>query len=163
NSTFTISPVYGSNIISYLWTPPNQLNCTTCSSPSGTITQKETYTITVTSDSGCVAKDDITIYVECKDANLLLPTAFTPNNDNLNDVYYPLTRGISTILNFSIYNREGQLVYQKKNFPPNNKLYGWDGTTKGSLRSTSVYVYIIEALCDSGEKLSKRGSFVLVQ
>ncbi|MEO6637840.1 MAG: PKD domain-containing protein [Ginsengibacter sp.] len=163
NSTFTISPVYSSNIVSYLWTPSNQLNCTTCSSPSGTITQKETYTITVTSDSGCVAKDDITIYVECKDANLLLPTAFTPNNDNVNDVYYPLTRGISTILNFSIYNRAGQLVYQKKNFPPNNKFYGWDGTTKGSPRSTSVYVYTIDALCDSGENLSKRGSFVLVK
>ncbi|MEO8569653.1 MAG: gliding motility-associated C-terminal domain-containing protein, partial [Ginsengibacter sp.] len=163
NSAFTISPVYGSNIVSYLWTPPNQLNCTTCTSPSGIITQKETYTITVTSDSGCIAKDEITIFVECKDANLLLPTAFTPNNDNLNDVYYPLTRGVKTVLNFAIYNREGQLIFQKKNFPPNDKSFGWDGSTRGQQPSTAVYVYIMEALCDSGEKLSKKGSFVLIR
>ncbi len=163
NSPFKISPVYSSNVISYLWTPPNQLNCTTCASPSGTVTQKETYTIAVTSDSGCVAKDEITIYVECKDANLLLPNAFTPNNDNLNDVYYPLARGVKTILNFSIYNREGRLIYQKKDFPPNDKSYGWDGRIKGAQPSTAVYVYIMEALCDSGERLNKKGSFVLVK
>jgi gliding motility-associated-like protein len=163
NSPFTISPVYGSNITSYLWLPGDQLNCTTCPSPSGTITQKQTYTIEVTSDSGCVSKDEITIFVECKDANLLLPTAFTPNSDNLNDVFYPLTRGVSTILNFSIFNREGHLIYQKKNFPPNDRSYGWDGSFKGANISTSVFVYILEALCDSGERLSKRGSVVLIR
>ncbi len=163
NSAFTISPVYGNNIVSYLWAPGDQLNCTTCTAPSGIITQKQTYTITVTSDSGCVAKDEITIFVECKDANLLLPNAFTPNNDNLNDIYYPLTRGISTILNFSIFNREGQLIFQKKNFPPNDKSYGWNGTFKGQRPSTAVFVYVLEALCDSGERLSKRGSLVLIR
>lgn len=163
NSAFTISPVYSNNVVSYLWTPSKQLNCTTCSSPSGTATQKEVYTIAVTSDSGCVSKDEVTIYVECKDANLLLPTAFTPNNDNLNDVYYPLTRGVNTILNFSIYSREGQLIYQKRNFPPNDKSYGWNGTFKGQEPSTAVYVYTIEALCDSGERLNKKGSFVLIR
>ena len=162
-SNFTISPTYSNNVVSYLWTPSSQLNCRTCADPSGTITQTETYMIAVTSDSGCVATDQVTIYVECKDANLLMPNAFTPNNDNLNDVYYPLTRGIKTILNFSIYNRDGQLVYHKKNFPPNDKSYGWNGTVRGEPVSTAVFVYIIEALCDSGERLFKKGSFVLIQ
>lgn len=163
NTAFTITPVYGSNITSYLWTPSSQLNCTTCASPSGIITQKETYTIAVTSDSGCVAKDEITIFVECKDANLLLPNAFTPNNDNLNDVYYPLARGFKLIVNFSIYSREGQLVYQKKNFIPNDKAFGWNGNIKGSPYSTAVFVYIIQALCDSGELINKKGSFLLIR
>ncbi len=162
-SNFTISPTYGNNIVSYLWTPSDQLNCTSCPDPTGTLAQKETYTITVTSDSGCVAQDKITIFVECKDSNLLLPNAFTPNNDNLNDVFYPITRGIQTILDFSIYNRAGQLVYHRKNFPPNDKSYGWKGFIKSQPVSTAVFVYTIEALCDSGEKIFKKGSFVLIR
>ena len=162
-SSFTISPVYSSNVVSYLWSPAKDLNCTTCANPSGIITETQTYTIAVTSDSGCVAKDQITIYVECKDADLLLPTAFTPNDDNINDVFYPLTRGIKTILNFSIYNRQGQLVFHNKNFPPNNKSYGWDGRVKGEPNSTAVFVYIIEALCDTNERIAKKGSFVLIK
>ena len=94
---------------------------------------------------------------------MLLPNAFTPNNDNLNDIYYPLARGINLIVNFSIYNREGQLVYQNKNFPPNNKAFGWDGHIKGKPYSTAVFVYILQALCDSGELINKKGSFLLIK
>lgn len=163
NSAFTISPVYSNNVVSYLWSPSNQLNCTSCASPSGTILQKQTYAIQVTSDSGCVSKDSVTIFVECKDSNLLLPNAFTPNNDNLNDVFYPFGRGIQIIKNFSIYNREGHLVFQKKNFLPNDKTFGWDGSFKGARYSTAIFVYVLEAICDSGETLSKKGTVTLIR
>ncbi|MEO7960915.1 MAG: PKD domain-containing protein, partial [Ginsengibacter sp.] len=163
NSPFTLMPVYGNNVVSYLWSPANQLNCTTCANASGTILKKETYTIAVTSDSGCVSKDEITIFVECKDSNVLLPNAFTPNNDNINDYFYPLTRGIDRVLNFAIYSREGKRVYQKQDFPPNDKTYGWDGNVKGASPSTAVYVYVLDVLCDSGERISKKGSVILIR
>jgi gliding motility-associated-like protein len=92
-----------------------------------------------------------------------MPTAFTPNNDNLNDYYYPLTRGIKTIVRFSIYDRFGKLVYEARNFPPNDKSFGWNGKINTMDQSTSVFVYYIEALCDVGEKLYKKGSVVLIR
>ncbi len=107
NTAFTINPTYRNNISSYSWNPANLLSCTTCPNPNGIATSSHTFFISVTSDSGCVAKDSVAIYVECKDANILMPTAFTPNNDNLNDYFYPLTRGIKSIVRFSIYNRFG--------------------------------------------------------
>jgi len=163
NSPFTINPVYSNNIANYEWTPGNLLSCTTCPDPSGIATGISTFFINVTSDSGCVAKDSLTIFVECKDANLLMPTAFTPNNDNINDYFYPLARGIKSITRFSIYNRFGKLVFEAKNFPPNDRTYGWNGQVKGADQSTSIFVYYLEALCYSGERLYKKGSVVLIR
>jgi gliding motility-associated-like protein len=163
NSGFSLSPAYSNNISTYNWTPSSLLTCNSCAFPKGVASSTTTYLINVTSDSGCIAKDTITIFVECKDANLLMPTAFTPNNDNLNDYFYPVGRGIKSIVRFSIYDRYGKLVYEAKNFPPNDKSFGWNGKINTMDQSTSVFVYYIEALCDVGEKLYKKGSVVLIR
>lgn len=163
NSPFSIHPTYGNNITSYTWTPSSSLSCTSCAFPNGVATKSETYHIAVTSDSGCIARDSITIFVQCKESYILMPTAFTPNNDGLNDYYYPITRGIKTIVRFSIYNRFGQLVFEGRNFSPNEKSLGWNGQLKSTEQPSSVFVYFIEALCDQGETVYKKGSFVLLK
>lgn len=163
NEPFSIHPTYSSNISSYNWTPSSLLSCTSCAFPNGTASESETYHIKVVSDSGCVAEDSITIFVQCKESYILMPTAFTPNNDGLNDYYYPITRGIKTILKFSIYNRLGQLVFEGSNFSPNEKSLGWNGQLKSKGQPGSVFVYYIEALCDQGETVYKKGSFVLLR
>jgi gliding motility-associated-like protein len=162
-SNFSINPVYSNNVRSYSWTPVNALSCNTCPAPNGIATGSNTFFIQVTSDSGCVAKDAITIYIECNDANILMPTAFTPNNDNLNDYFYPLTRGIKSITRFSIYNRFGKLVFEARNFPPNDKSFGWNGKINNVVQPNSVFVYYLDALCDLGEKISRKGSVLLVR
>ncbi|MDQ6762384.1 MAG: PKD domain-containing protein [Bacteroidota bacterium] len=164
NSIFSINPLYSNNIVSYNWSPLNLVGCSSCPNLNGVATSSNTFFISVTSDSGCIAKDSINIFIECKDANVLMPNAFTPNNDNINDYFYPLTRGIKSIIRFSIYDRFGKLVYEAKNFPPNSKAFGWNGQVKGSDQSTTtVYVYYVEALCDLGEKLLRKGSVVLIR
>ncbi len=163
NSAFTISPVYGPNVISYLWTPATALNCTNCAITSGIALSSTQYTIKVTSDSGCVAKDDVSIFVECKNANILMPSAFTPNRDGLNDIYYPLTRGIRIVKRFAIYNRYGQQVFEVKNFVPNNKTFGWNGRLNGVDQAAGTYIYMLETICDVGEIITKNDSFLLLR
>lgn len=163
NANYSITPTYSSNISSYAWTPSALLSCSNCATPNGLATNTQNYMITVTSDSGCIATDKISIFVECKGANLLLPTAFTPNHDNLNDFYYPITRGIKNIVRFSIYNRQGQLVFEARDMMPNSKQSGWDGNVKGQPQASSAYVYTIEAICDVGQRLYDKGSFLLVR
>ena len=92
-----------------------------------------------------------------------MPNAFTPNYDNLNDFFYPLTRGIKSIIRFSIYNRFGKLAFEAKNFPPNSKAFGWNGLVNNTPQTSDVFVYYIEALCDVGEKLYSKGSFILLK
>lgn len=163
NSSFTLSPQYGNNTASYLWTPADELSCYSCPAPSGTALHESAFRIEVTTDSGCVASDSIHISIECDQANLLVPNAFTPNSDHLNDVLYPIARGIGLIKRFAIYNRGGQIVYEQSNFIPNDKTLGWNGYINGEPGSTGVYVYVITAVCDQGEKIVKKGSVILLR
>ena len=163
NSNYSFVPVYSDNVRQYAWTPSNYLSCNNCAIPNGVAAVTTKYVVQVVSDSGCIAKDTVNIFVECDNANILMPNAFTPNNDGLNDFYFPLTHGIKTILLFSIYNRNGKLIYEAKNFPPNNRSFGWDGRLKDADQSTSVFVYYVEALCDVGEKICSKGSVVLIR
>ncbi len=163
NSIFTISPAYSANVRFYSWVPNSSLSCTTCAITSGIALTTQEYTIKAISDSGCVSKDNITIFVECKYANLLMPSAFTPNRDGLNDIYYPMTRGIKTVKRFAIYNRLGQQVFEAKNFVPNDKTFGWDGKMNGIDQSPGGYVYMLETICDLGEIITKKDSFLLLR
>jgi gliding motility-associated-like protein len=162
-SAFTISPAYSSNIVSYNWSPSGNLNCTTCPIVNGIADDKQTYVITTTSDSGCIAKDSITIFVNCEDANIHMPTAFTPDGNNINDTYYPLTRGIKIIKKFIIFDRKGTMVFQAFNFLPNNKLLGWDGRYKGANQPMGSFLYILEAICDTNREIGLNGMFTLIR
>lgn len=68
---------------------------------------------------------------------IAVPTAFTPNGDGLNDFLYPLNTEKAAQLRFSIYNRNGQLVYHST-----DRSGKWDGRVKGTLQDAGVYVWI---------------------
>ncbi|MCY7291034.1 MAG: PKD domain-containing protein [Ferruginibacter sp.] len=163
NTMFTLTPTYGSNIVSYEWSPAVSLTCATCPITNGTALQSQLYNIKVTSDSGCVARDAVNIFIECKYANLLMPSAFTPNKDGKNDIYYPLTRGIKMVKKMTVFNRYGQAVFERSNFLPNNQLLGWDGKYKGIDQNADTFVYILETVCELGEIISRKGSFLLLR
>lgn len=162
-SSFSFAPVYSTNIVNYNWTPVTSLNCRSCAVPNGIVEKTQMYSVTVVSDSGCVAKDSVLISISCNADNLLMPGAFTPNDDMLNDFYYPLTRGISLVKRFGIYNRFGQLVYEVMNFAPNIKSYGWDGKFHGQRQQQDTYVYVLDAVCDLGKLVHKQGTFLLLR
>ncbi len=163
NTNYSFTPTYSSNVSTYTWTPSTLLSCGSCAIPECIATSSQTYSITVISDSGCIANDKVSVFIECNGASLLLPTAFTPNRDNLNDYFYPISRGIRKILRFSIYDRQGQIVFEAKDFIPNNKLIGWDGNIKGMPQNSAAYVYFIESVCEIGQQLNKKGSFMLIR
>ena len=165
NTPFTLSPNYGAGISGYQWTPPfNSLSCTTCPITSGIAAATTTYNIEVTSINGCKAKDDITIIVACNSSNLNLPTAFTPNNDGKNDKFYPLTRGYKIINKFIVYNRWGNKVFERNNFAPNQPSLGWNGNTLDKQTSDpAVFLWVVEATCDMGQKVEAKGMVVLIR
>jgi gliding motility-associated-like protein len=161
NTAFTITPTYSSNIDLYEWTPAGNLNCTDCQNPAGIALDAQTFIIKVINNEGCVARDTISIYVECKYANLFMPSAFSPKSSSNNTTYYPLTRGIKTILRFSIFNRYGQLVFDAKNIKPNIKMLGWNGKLNGIDQPADAYVYVLDVECEQGQSIQKKDSFLL--
>lgn len=83
----------------------------------------------------CGVKSD-TVNVQYRDINcrFFLPTAFTPNQNGLNDRYRPITYDVDE-MTFSIYNRWGQKIYEGNINDP-----GWDGTYMGQIVPAGSYV-----------------------
>ncbi len=70
---------------------------------------------------------------------IYIPTAFTPNNDGLNDRWNLPALPALPLAEVRVYNRYGQLIFYNKGYAKQ-----WDGSFKGMPQPTGVYVYIID-------------------
>ena len=90
---------------------------------------------------------------------IVVPNAFTPNNDGLNDNLYPLNAYKATDLLFRVYNRVGQLVFETRDWSKK-----WDGKFKGQPADMGTYVWIlIYTNMDTGKKVQLKGSSILLK
>ena len=156
--TNTEFQLHGSGGSQYNWWPPTGLNDPYSPNPIGTLTSGDLrYLLTVTTPEGC--KDTASINVSViKNTAIFVPTAFTPNNDRLNDVIQPYLVGIKTLYYFTIYNRWGQQVFSTDQM--NN---GWDGKFNGRIIGNSNYVWVLKALDVTGKVYNLKGTFVLIK
>jgi gliding motility-associated-like protein len=142
----------------YSWSPAATLNNSNSSNPLASPTVSTLYTVTGTDNAGCSNTDTITVDVKAINPGLFqMPSAFTPNNDGLNDCYGLKYWGIITRLEFSIFNRWGEQV-----FYTTNPAKCWDGQFKGVPQNPGVFVYMIKATSLCGE-VFRKGTFVLIR
>ncbi len=144
----------------YAWLPSSWLNSVNISDPVTTPPVTTTYEITMTDKNGCAVTDSIMILVKdvlCREPELFIPSAFTPNNDQHNDILY--VRG-NTILSMylAIYNRWGELVFETR-----SKDKGWDGWYKGKPATPDVYTYYLEIICYDRSEFKKQGNISLLK
>jgi gliding motility-associated-like protein len=151
------------NVIKYIWSPVATLSCDKCQSPVATPLSSTTYVITVYNEIGCQANDSVTLFMLCDNAQLFLANTFTPNGDGHNDRFYPQGKGMQKIMQFRIYNRWGEVVFEADDIQPNSELIGWDGTYKGEFLKPDVYVYFVKALCYTGDVIEIKGDVSLIK
>lgn len=162
----TLSPQYSTGIINWLWEPSTGLSCTNCANPVAIPANGVNYKITVTNNYGCTASDEIFVQLKCDRNNIFIPSAFTPNADELNKIFYPLTPPGTvtfTISSFKIYNRLGELIFQNANFSTSDISKGWNGKYKGADAPTGAYIYTIEFVCSSKQVVTFSGNFLLLR
>jgi len=121
------------------------------------------YIVYAYSEYGCKDSANVKVDIVCDHSQVYMPNTFTPNGDGANDRFYPRGKGLQVIKSFRIYDRWGELVFEKQNFQLNEINNGWDGTYKGTKLNPDVYVYIIDALCDTGAPLSWTGDITLLK
>ena len=92
-----------------------------------------------------------------------MPKTFSPNGDGANDVFGPRGSGIFSINLLRIFNRWGEVVFEKVNFLPNDASAGWDGTVKGLRVNSDVYVYTAEILCENNTPMIVNGNIALLR
>lgn len=153
----------GNEIVKYEWTPANLVSCQDCKIVSTSPNKTTVYTVLVSNEFGCVAKDEVTVYVSCDKSQVFVANTFTPNGDGVNDTFFPQGKGLSSVKSFRVYNRWGELMFSREDMPLNNPMAGWDGTYKSVQLKPDVFVYIINAFCESGEPIEMKGDISLVR
>jgi gliding motility-associated-like protein len=119
---------------SITWTPVDDLNCIDCLRPIFTAGLGGMYTITVNNGPNCIASDSVRIIVVRDD--IILPNAFTPNSDNLNDLFRPFLFPNEDLRMMKIYNRWGEKVH--------DSIEPWDGNYMGAPAQPGVYTFMME-------------------
>lgn len=150
-------------ITSWYWTPPDGLSCVECTSPIATPKHTTVYVITVSTEFDCQAVDSVVVRVQCDNSQVYIPNTFTPEGNGVNDVFYPRGKGLEIIQRFRIYDRWGQVVFERTNMQVDDRNAGWDGRKDGRLLSPDVYVYTVEAICDNGEPIRWQGDVLLLR
>ena len=94
------------------------------------------YWVKVKDAIGCEGSDTINIIPKQCVIDLYMPSAFSPNDDHLNDVLKPGVYGTLVSFKMEVYNRYGQVIFQS-----NDANKGWDGKFKGKAAPIGVYVW----------------------
>jgi gliding motility-associated-like protein len=143
---------FGNGVISQFENPALQLYPVNVTAPYYTIS------LTASNNAGCVVTKTKDIEA-MKSCIIAVPTAFTPNNDGLNDFLYPLNAFGANNLLFRVYNRWGQIVFESRDWTRK-----WDGKLGGIPQSTGVYVWTLEFIDkDDGKPYSLKGKTTLIR
>lgn len=154
--------VYSTGVEKYLWSPATNLNCTDCPQPEASPKFDTKYAVTFTDGNGCTNDAQIQIVVLCENANVFVPNTFSPNGDGNNDVFYVRGKGLDRVKNIRIYNRWGEIVFEKKDFAPNDAAAGWNGQFRGTKAQAGVYIYQVEVFCENGDVIRHEGNIALI-
>ena len=116
-----------------------------------------TVTQTVEYNYGCVEVN--TVEIEITDGyDIVLPNAFSPNGDGMNDTIRPVYACVNNI-EMSIYDTFGSLIYYENNL----ELNGWDGTLDGKSAENGNYLIVVNGTTIYNEEINLRGVFVLLR
>jgi gliding motility-associated-like protein len=135
---------------SYLWQDGTNLS-------GHPVQQSGNYSVQVTNVCGSAEASIRVIFSECS-SFLDVPSAFSPNDDGLNDVLFAVGRNVDQV-NFVIFDRWGQIVFET-----NTLSMGWNGKLRGRDLEPGVFVYSVRARSvGDGRTLSKQGNITLIR
>lgn len=143
--------------VNYTWYNAELQEISTIANPVVHPTQNTYYIVSTISSYGCLLSDTVYVYV-LERPTFLLPTSFSPNGDNINDILFLNTNNISKLEEWAVYNRWGERVFFSTNI-----MEGWDGVYKGKPQEIGTYVYYAKATGINNEPLFIKGNVTLVR
>ena len=109
-------------------------------------------------DDVCLSEDSSLCFSDKAKCDFVLPSAFYPNGDNINDLYSPFPESVHMQV-FRIYNRWGQKIYEVMDTNA-----AWDGKFNGEPQPSDVYAFYLEVKNEKTGKTEQRsGSFTLLR
>ena len=129
-----------------IWRPLSDADCAGCTEQMITPSESMNVLVEVIDTFGCSVTDNIFLYVVGgEESPIFVPTAFSPNNDGNNDQLIVFGKSdVEEIQLFQIFNRWGEMVYEAKDFLPENPDAAWDGTHHNRPLNAQVFAWRME-------------------
>jgi gliding motility-associated-like protein len=144
--------------VSYDWTPTIGLNNPSSPTPLVTATTDREYIVNITTGEGCTTSDTVLVKIGTGDKKaIVVPTAFTPDGNGVNDVLRPLGNLVSLDY-FRVFNRWGAMLYQTSEWGA-----GWDGRYKGLAQPAETYTWMLSGKTADGQTLKLSGKTLLIR
>jgi gliding motility-associated-like protein len=152
--------VVHNGILSYNWSPAVSVNNDSIRNPTAVIKATTLFTVQVKDKNNCTNTDTILVELidECQDNFIFIPTAFSPNNDGINDCFGILSPPALSDFKMVIFDRWNEKVFEATD--PSDC---WNGTYKGAETTVDSYIYVISFTCYNGKVLSKKGTVTLLK
>lgn len=128
--------------VGYVWLPSEYpVSNDVIPNPTSLPEDSTVYVVRIVEENGCTIIDSVTVLLANDPQLVKAINLITPNGDGKNDVLEFETIGKFGANTLKIYNRWGNLVYQKVNYQIDEERF--DGTYKGKPLPTGNYFYIL--------------------
>ncbi len=144
----------------FIWSPATNLDNPNIPNPIVTVPDiggDLMYRVTASTAAGCKGEGYLRLRVYTG-PDFYVPTGFTPNQDGLNDTFFPFPVGIEKLNYFRVFNRWGQLIYFTSTLNQ-----GWDGKYAGREQGSGGYVWMVEGVTKDGRIITKKGTVMLIR
>lgn len=115
-------------------------------------------TVLAASSAGCTDSASVDVAVYPAIESIIIPNAFSPNGDGLNDTFGPIFVDNFKVIEYRIYNRWGAVVFEGYNGHTR-----WDGTYRGEPAPLGDYFYILRLEGGDGSIAERKGDVMLVR
>ncbi len=164
---YTLNPelhIPFSLLSSIRWSPDVHLSCSDCLNPELDARESAVYTLFLIDRFGCRSETAVSVLVEVG-VRAFIPNAFSPNQDQINERFtiYADPDQVREVLLFQVFDRWGGMLYEARNFPPNDEDSGWDGLKLGHALDPGVYTWQALLELTDGVKKVISGDVVLMR
>ncbi len=142
----------------------DSLSCTDCVFTWVNDFENNRYTVTVIDENGCYGEAEIEIIVD-RQRSVFVPSGMTVNNDDVNDVLMVHGSTGTKVLTFRVYDRWGEMLFRADDYDINSTApeHVWDGTFKGKIMNSAVFVWYVEVEYIDGRRESFEGNTTLLR
>ncbi|MCP9235309.1 proprotein convertase P-domain-containing protein [Lewinella sp. JB7] len=151
--------------VDYQWSAsyPGTLSCVDCPAPVATPPYEISYSLSAMDELGCESTDDLQVRVR-KIREVAVPTGFSPNEDGRNDRLLVHGRPGTRVLQFTVYDRWGGVIFEDGDFEVNDPDRGWDGQSRGGEPvNGGVYLYKLRVAYEDGSQETLAGQTTLIR
>lgn len=142
--------------VGYMWLGGQQ-------TPELFVNEAGVYSLTVTNADGCTDSEQAQVRVQ-EALHVYVPNIFSPNDDGVNE--FAAIYGDENIVQvrfFQIYDRWGDLVFQRNGFVPSQENMGWNGDFRGKPAPMGVYTWFAEIEFTEQRRLLIKGNITLLR